>query len=136
MSTQFTTIGAERQHRLTKIVKKHKKKELLTRKHVDFMRDTPLNPTTFQKHARQYYVTHLVGTRLVLSHPYTDIHGRYIKTVVLDFSVYKRTNYVYVQPFEPVKGNEYAVSSVNYTFSLNVRSHRELYKKLLEHNLL
>ena len=134
--TQFTEIGAERQRSLTKIVKKHPKKELLTLKHVNFMRDTPLIPSTFQRHARQFYVTHLLGSRLVLSHPYTDIHGRYIKSVVLDFSQFSKTGYVHVQPFQPVKDNEYGLTSVNYSFSLFVKSHRELYKKLLEHQLL
>ncbi len=131
-----TTFGTDCQRRLTKIVKKHKKKELLTRKHIDFMRDTPLILETFQRHARKYYVTSMIGSRLVLSNPYTDVHGRYIKSVILDFSTYKKTGYVYVQPFEPVKDNNYGVTSVNYSFSLNARSHRELYKKLLVHRLL
>ncbi|THV57092.1 hypothetical protein EZV76_15865 [Flagellimonas alvinocaridis] len=133
---QFTTIGAKRQRSLTKIVKKHKKKELLTDKHVYFMRDTPLNPETFQRHARQYYVTHMIGSRLTLSHPYTDVHGRYLKTVLLDFSLFKNTGYVHVQPFQPVKENEFGVTAVNYNMALHVRSHRDLYKKLLEHKLL
>ena len=136
MISQFSQIEANQPRTLTKVKKKHKKKELLTLQHVKFMRDTPLIPETFQRHARKYYVTRILGTRLVLCHPYTDMHGRYIKTVILDFSSHKKDGYVHVRPFKPVDDNHYGMTCVDYTFWIHAKSHRELYKKLLNHNLL
>lgn len=134
--TQFNQIGAKRQRRLAKIVKKHPKKELLTLEKVKQMRDTPLNLQTFQRNARRYYSTHFVGSQLVLSHPYTDVHGRHLTTVMLDFSQYKTSSYVYVQPFLRSLDFTYGLIVSGYTYWLHVKSHRELYKKLIEHHLL
>ncbi|WP_159076496.1 hypothetical protein [Flagellimonas amoyensis] len=136
MSDQFTTIGPKRQRRLTKIVKKHEKKELLTLDKIHVMRDTPFDPKTFKRHARQYFATQMLGTRMVLSHPFTDVHGRHLKSVVLDFSKFKKDGYVHVQPFHPVNDNHYGMTEVDYRFWLHVKSHRDLYKKLLTHKLL
>ncbi len=136
MLDQATSKKSNRRPKLRKVVKKHKKKDLLTMDIVRIMYDTPLNPETLQRHARQYFVTQKLGSRLILSHPYTDIHGRHIKTVVLDFSLYKKTGYIQVQPFKPVNDNNYGVTAVNYDMALHVKTHRELYKKLLFHNLL
>ena len=136
MSDQFTTIGVKRQRRLRKIVKKHERKELLTFETASQMRDTTLDLNTFQRNARRFYATQLIGTRLVLSHPFTDVHGRYLKSVVLDFSMYEKDNYIHVQPFVPSKEANYGTTTVNYSFWLHAKSHRDLYLKLLKHELL
>jgi len=136
MSDQVTKNVVKRQQRLKKVVKKHKNKELLTVEAAKNLRDTPLNVQTFQRNARKYYATTRIGTRLVLSHPFTDVHGRYLKSVVLDFAFYKNTGYVHVQPFEPNHDDNHGVVSFEYSYNLNVRSHRELYLKLLKHKLL
>nr|WP_293300628.1 hypothetical protein [Allomuricauda sp.] len=136
MNDQCTEIGAERQRRLTKIVKKPSKKELLTLDKVKKMNFTKLSFATFQRNARRYFFTQRLGTRLVLSHPYTDVHGRHLKSVVLDFCVHKKTGYVHVQPFHPVDTNTYGVSEAAYSFSLFAETHKSLYKKLLTHKLL
>lgn len=136
MIRQVSKTEANQPQTLTRIIKKHERKKLLTLALVKLMRDTPLVPDTFQRHARRYYVTRKLGSRLILCHPYTDIHGRYIKCVVLDFSSYKKDGYVHVRPFQPVKENHYGLTSVDYTFWIHAKSHRALYKKLLNHKLL
>ncbi|MGX1930231.1 hypothetical protein [Flagellimonas sp. 2504JD4-2] len=136
MSDQFTTIGVNRQRRLTKIVKKPSKKELLTLERVRKMNYTKLCGNTLQRNASRFYFTSKIGSRLVLSHPYTDVHGRHIKSVLLDFSLHKNTGYVHVQPFAHVSEDSHGVTTTNYTLSLWVDSHKALYRKLLEHKLL
>lgn len=136
MSDQNTTIGANRQRRLSKIVKKHPKKDLLTLEKVHVMRDTEFDPKTFKRHARQFYAVQTLGTRMVLSHPYTDVHGRHLKSVVLDFSKFKKDGYVHVQPFHPANDNTFGLTTVDFSFWFHVKSHRDLYKKLLTQKLL
>ncbi|WP_424989042.1 hypothetical protein [Flagellimonas sp.] len=135
MSDQVTAKSAISQKRLKKIVKKHRTKELLTPESVRKMRDTPLNLKTFIRNARRFYAINQIGTRLVLSHPFTDVNGRYLKTVVLDFSKFEKDGYIHVQPFSPAN-NDYGVTQTEFNFWLSVKSHRELYYKLLKHGLL
>lgn len=136
MIRQFKKNEANQPHTLTKIKKKHECKQLLTIDHVKTMRDTPLILGSFQRHARRFYVTRLFGNMLMLYHPYTDVHGRYIKSVVLDFSRHKKEGYIEVRPFKPDKETNYGNSSPEYTFWIKAKTHRQLYEKLLKHNLL
>ena len=136
MIRQSTKTEANQPRTLTKIKKKHEQKHLLTLAHVKFMRDTPLVIETFQRHARRFYVTRLLGKILILNHPYTDVNGRYIKTVILDFSKYLKDGYVQVRPFKPAKDNNYGNNEMHYSFSFKAKTHKDLYRKLLKHNLL
>ncbi|RIV68721.1 hypothetical protein [Flagellimonas aequoris] len=135
MIRQFKQIEANQPRTLTKIKKKHELKQLLTLDHVKTMRDTPLVLGTFQRHARKFYVTQLLGNSLTLRHPYTDSNGRYIKTVVLDFSTFVKDGYVHVRPFKPSKENSYG-NTEGFCYALKAKTHKDLYRKLFKHNLL
>lgn len=136
MIRQSTKTAANQPRTLTKIKKKHEQKQLLTLAYVKLMRDTPLVLETFQRHARKFYVTRLLGKVLILNHPYTDVNGRYIRTVLLDFSKYAIDGYVQVRPFKPAKDNSYSNNEMHYSFLFRAKTHKDLYRKLLKHNLL
>lgn len=136
MNVQTTKVLPDGKRKLTKIVKKSAKKQLLDLDGVRRMNHTKLEVSTFKRHARPFYHVSAIGNRVTLRHPYVDANGRHLKVAVIDFSVYKRTGYVNVKAFQPSKESANNVEPLPFEYSFCVATHKELYRKLLKQGIL